>query len=47
MTSEVGGADAPKQVARCFYPTFWLMRACYPHLKENQGSVINFASGSG
>jgi len=30
-----------------FYPTFWLMRACYPHLKENQGSVINFASGSG
>jgi len=23
------------------------MRACYPHLKENQGSVINFASGSG
>jgi len=23
------------------------MRACYPRLKENQGSVINFASGSG
>ncbi len=23
------------------------MRACYPRLKKNQGSVINFASGSG
>ena len=23
------------------------MKACYPHLKETQGSVINFASGAG
>ncbi|PSR68440.1 oxidoreductase [Nocardia sp. MDA0666] len=30
-----------------FYPTFRLMRACYPHLKRNRGSVINFASGAG
>ena len=30
-----------------FYPTFWLMRACYPQLKQNQGSVINFCSGAG
>ncbi|MDN2501020.1 SDR family oxidoreductase [Nocardia nova] len=30
-----------------FYPTFRLMRACYPYLKRNRGSVINFASGAG
>lgn len=30
-----------------FYPTLWLMQASYPHLKANEGAVINFASGSG
>ena len=30
-----------------FYPTFHFMQAAYPHLKESQGTVINFASGSG
>ncbi len=30
-----------------FYPTVRLMRACYPHLAGNRGSVINFASGAG
>jgi len=29
------------------YATFYYMRACFPHLKETQGSVINFASGAG
>ena len=29
------------------YSTFYYMKACYPHLKETQGSVINFASGAG
>ena len=29
------------------YATFYYMRACYPHLKETQGTVINFASGAG
>jgi NAD(P)-dependent dehydrogenase (short-subunit alcohol dehydrogenase family) len=29
------------------YATFYYMRACYPHLKKTQGSVINFASGAG
>lgn len=29
------------------YATFFYMRACYPYLKETQGSVINFASGAG
>ena len=29
------------------YSTFYYMKACYPYLKEAQGSVINFASGAG
>lgn len=29
------------------YAAFLYMKACYPHLKETQGSVINFASGAG
>lgn len=30
-----------------FYPTFYLMQAALPHLKESEGSIINFASGAG
>lgn len=29
------------------YAAFYYMKACYPHLKASQGSVINFASGAG
>ena len=29
------------------YATFYYMKACYPYLKETQGSIINFASGAG
>ena len=29
------------------YATFFYMKACYPHLKETKGTVINFASGAG
>ena len=29
------------------YASFYYMKACYPHLKETKGSVINFASGAG
>ena len=29
------------------YSAFYYMQACYPYLKETQGSVINFASGAG
>ena len=29
------------------YAAFHYMKACYPYLKETQGSVINFASGAG
>lgn len=30
-----------------FYATVRLMQACYPHLRETNGSVINFGSGAG
>lgn len=30
-----------------FYPTFYLMQAALPYLKETKGSIINFASGAG
>lgn len=30
-----------------FYPTFHLMQAAFPYLKETQGKIINFASGAG
>lgn len=30
-----------------FYPTFYLMQAALPFLKETRGNVINFASGAG
>lgn len=29
------------------YATYYYMKACYPHLKETRGTVINFASGAG
>lgn len=29
------------------YATFYYMKACYPYLKETEGTVINFASGAG
>lgn len=29
------------------YAAFYYMKACYPHLKKTEGSVINFASGAG
>ncbi len=30
-----------------FYPTFYLMQAALPYLKETEGNIINFASGAG
>ena len=29
------------------YAAFYYMKACYPHLKDTKGTVINFASGAG
>lgn len=30
-----------------FYPTFYLMQAALPYLKQSEGNIINFASGAG
>ncbi|MDN6193973.1 MAG: SDR family oxidoreductase [Alkalibacterium sp.] len=30
-----------------FYPTFYLMQAALPYLKETKGKIINFSSGAG
>ncbi len=30
-----------------FYPTFYLMKAAFPYLKETKGNIINFASAAG
>lgn len=30
-----------------FYPTYYLMQAALPYLKESKGKIINFASGAG
>ncbi|GKV68162.1 short-chain dehydrogenase [Sporosarcina sp. NCCP-2716] len=30
-----------------FYPTFYLMQAALPYLKESKGAIINFSSGAG
>ena len=29
------------------YAAFYYMKACYPYLKETEGTVLNFASGAG
>ncbi len=29
------------------YASFYYMKACYPYLRETQGTIINFASGAG
>lgn len=45
-------ADVPKEELELslntgFFPTWYLMHAAYPYLKETGGNVINFASGAG
>lgn len=44
---ETSQADIDLSFGTGFYPTFWLMQAAYPQLKEREGSVINFGSGAG
>ncbi len=39
--------DLDMAVLSGIYAAFFYMRECFPHLKENKGSVINFASGAG
>lgn len=40
-------ADLDLSFGTGFYPTFYLMQAALPYLKESKGNVINFASGAG
>ncbi|PIC70754.1 oxidoreductase [Sporosarcina sp. P16b] len=44
---EMTQADIDLSFNTGFYPTFYLMQAALPHLKESKGTVINFASGAG
>lgn len=44
---EMTQADLDFSFNTGFYPTFYLMQAALPHLKESKGTVINFASGAG
>lgn len=44
---ETTQADLDLSFNTGFYPTFHLMQAAIPYLKESQGSIINFASGAG
>ncbi|MDN7226385.1 SDR family oxidoreductase [Planococcus liqunii] len=44
---ETTQADLDLSFGTGFYPTFYLMQAALPHLKESKGNVINFASGAG
>ncbi|MFS0576256.1 SDR family oxidoreductase [Sporosarcina sp. 179-K 3D1 HS] len=44
---ETTQADLDLSFGTGFYPTFYLMQAALPHLKESKGKVINFASGAG
>lgn len=44
---EITQEDMDLSFGTGFYPTFYLMKAALPHLKETKGSVINFASGAG
>lgn len=40
-------ADLDLSFGTSFYPTFYLMNAALPYLKETKGNIINFASGAG
>lgn len=44
---ETTQADLDLSFGTGFYPTFHLMQAALPHLKESKGNIINFASGAG
>lgn len=44
---ETTKADLELSFNTGFYPTFYLMQAALPYLKETKGKIINFASGAG
>lgn len=45
--AETTKANLDLSFGTSFYPTFYLMNAALPHLKETKGNIINFASGAG
>ena len=47
MLADATQADMDFSFNTGFYPTFYLMQAAYPHLKESKGTIINFSSGAG
>ncbi len=44
---ETTQADLDLSFGTGFYPTFYLMQAALPYLKESKGNIINFSSGAG
>ena len=44
---DITQADLDLSFGTGFYPTFYLMQAALPYLKESKGNVINFSSGAG
>ena len=44
---ETTEAKFQQQFATGLFSTVHFMQACYPHLREHHGKVINFASGAG
>jgi NAD(P)-dependent dehydrogenase (short-subunit alcohol dehydrogenase family) len=44
---ETTPADLAFSMDTGFYPTWYLMQAALPYLKETRGNIINFASGAG
>lgn len=44
---DITQADFDLSFGTGFYPTFYLMKAALPYLKETEGTIINFASGAG
>ena len=47
LFEEITQDDLDLSFGTGFYPTFYLMKAALPYLKESKGNIINFASGAG
>ncbi len=47
LIEDLTQADFDLSFGTGFYPTFYLMQAALPYLKESKGNIINFASGAG
>ncbi|OCA83480.1 SDR family oxidoreductase [Pradoshia sp. D12] len=47
LFEEITHEDLELSLGTGFFPTFYLMQAALPYLKETKGNIINFASGAG